>query len=116
MPYRTGHGREPEPLEELLDCLAYVRAVQAGEEETALAAFDVVRSRLAGRRDAMVAPLTLASLILAEAVKQGCDTGALLDAVRSQARAAASPGARHGAAAGSGLAGTAATGGGEEEG
>ena len=45
--------------EELLDCLAYVRAVQAGEDETALAAFDVIRSRLAGRRDAMVAPLTV---------------------------------------------------------
>lgn len=35
MPSRTARGREPEPLEEILDCLAYVHAVHAGVEDAA---------------------------------------------------------------------------------
>jgi hypothetical protein len=105
MLYRTGHGREPEPREELLDCLAYVQAVHAGQDETALAAFDVVRGRLAGRRDAMVAPLILASLILDEAAKQGCDADSVLAAVRGQAYTLGSPGAGSGARAAGDLSG-----------
>src|SRR6266852_506519 len=27
------HGREPEPLDEILDCLAYAEAVHAGDDE-----------------------------------------------------------------------------------
>jgi hypothetical protein len=89
MPNRTAHGREPEPVDELLDCLAYAVAIHAGEDEAALATLDVIRERLAGRADALVAPLTLACLILDEAGKQGCDVSKVLAAVRARAVAEA---------------------------
>jgi hypothetical protein len=85
------HGREPEPLDEILDCLAYVQAVQDGNEENALAAFDILHLRLAGRADAMVAPLKLASLIAAEAAKRGCAVDAVLAGVRDQVLAGRGP-------------------------
>jgi hypothetical protein len=85
---RGAHGREPEPLDEILDCLAYVRAVQAGDEQSEEAAFDVLHLRLAGRADAMTPPLRLASLIVAEAATQGCDVNAVLAGVRDQVLAA----------------------------
>jgi hypothetical protein len=72
----------------MLDCLAYVQAVHDGNEESALAAFDTVSLRLAGRADAMVPPLQLASLILDEAQKRDCDVRAVLAGVREQALAA----------------------------
>lgn len=84
---RSVHGREPEPLEEVLDCLAYTQAVHDGDDEGALAALDVLRLRLAGRSDAMAAPLKLAGLILAEAERQGCDATAVLAGVRARALA-----------------------------
>jgi hypothetical protein len=84
MPSGKGHGREPEPTEEILDCLAYVAAVHAGDDGAALAASAVLHGRLAGRADAMVAPLKLACLILDEAGKQGCDVTTVLAAVRTQ--------------------------------
>ena len=87
MTSRSVHGREPEPLDEILDCLAYTKAVHAGDDEGAVAAFDVLHLRLAGRADAMVAPLKLACLILEEAEKQGCDVTAVLAGVRAQALA-----------------------------
>jgi len=87
MPYRTGRGREPEPTEELLDCLAYVQAERSGDDESAQAAFQVVHVRLAGRSDAMNAPLRLASMILDEAEKQGAHASSVLAAVRAQALA-----------------------------
>jgi hypothetical protein len=87
MPGSTVHGREPEPLDEILDCLAYVRAVRAGNEEGAESAFDVLHLRLAGRSDAMVAPLQLACRIVAEAEKRGLDMTAVLAGVRDQALA-----------------------------
>ena len=52
MTSRSVHGREPEPLDEILDCLAYTKAVHAGDDEGAVAAFDVLHLRLAGRADA----------------------------------------------------------------
>ncbi len=76
MPGGSVHGREPEPLEEVLDCLAYVRAVRAGNDDSALAALDVLHLRLAGRHDAIVAPLKLACLIVDEADQRGCDAAA----------------------------------------
>ncbi len=85
MPHRTGHGREPEPAEELLDCLAYVQAVHAGDTESAQVAFDVLHGRLAGRDDAMVPPLTLARMILDAAEQQGTDVNTVLASVRTQA-------------------------------
>jgi hypothetical protein len=84
MPGRTGHGREPEPLDDILDCLAYVYAVHGGDQGGAAAAFDVVHLRLAGRSDAMVAPLKLACLIAEEAQDQGCDVAAILAGVRDR--------------------------------
>lgn len=80
----TVHGREPEPAEELLSCLGYLEAVRAGDDDMVMAAFDVVHGRLAGRGDAMVAPLKLAGLILEEAERQGCDVRTVLAAVRAQ--------------------------------
>jgi hypothetical protein len=82
---RTGHGREPEPLDDILDCLAYVQAVHAGDQDGAAAAFDIVHLRLAGRSDAMVAPLNLACLIAEEAHQRGCDVTAILAGVRDRA-------------------------------
>ena len=61
--WRNGHGREPEPLDDFPDCLAYVRAVHTGDQDGAAAAFDIVHLCLAGPPDAMVAPLNLACLI-----------------------------------------------------
>jgi hypothetical protein len=87
------HGREPEPLDEILDCLAYAEAVHAGDDEAARATHDILHFRLTGRADAMMPPLKLASLILAEAETQGCDPEALLSAVR--ARLLARPGPSH---------------------
>lgn len=87
MPGRSAHGREPEPLEEIMDCLAYIQAVHAGNDESAQAAFDILRQRLEGRADAMVPPLKLASLIVDEAGKRGCDINAVLASVRDQALA-----------------------------
>jgi len=87
MPNGTAHGREPEPAEEVLDCLAYVQAVRAGDDDMVMAAFDVVHGRLAGRADAMVAPLKLATLILDEAERQGCEVSTLLAVVRARALA-----------------------------
>jgi hypothetical protein len=87
MPGKSTHGREPEPLEEILDCLAYVRAFHARNEDGARAAFDILRLRLAGRSDAMVAPLRLASLLVDEAEERGCDADALLAGVRNRALA-----------------------------
>jgi hypothetical protein len=84
MPGRSTHGREPEPLDEILDCLAYVRADYAGDEQSAEAAFDVLHLRLAGRADAMVPPLKLACLIVAEAARKGGDVDAVLASVRDQ--------------------------------
>jgi hypothetical protein len=71
-------------VDELLDCLAYAVAINAGDEEAALATLDVIRERLAGRADAMLAPLTLACLIVDEAARQGCDVGRVLAAVRAR--------------------------------
>ena len=85
MPGRSAHGREPEPLDEILDCLAYVRAIHAGNDEGAQAALDVLHLRMAGRSDAMVAPLQLASRIVTEADRRGCDIAAVLAGVRDQA-------------------------------
>ena len=87
MPGRSTHGREPEPLDEILDCLAYVRAFHAGNEDNARAAFDTLRMRLAGRSDAMVAPLKLACLLVDEAEERGCDADALLTGARDRALA-----------------------------
>jgi len=84
---RSIHGREPEPFDEILDCLAYTQAVHTGDDEGALTALDILRLRLAGRADAMTAPLKLAGLILEEAERQGCDVTAVLAAVRDQALA-----------------------------
>ena len=78
------HGREPEPLDEILDCLAYAEAVHAGDDEGARATHDILHFRLAGRADAMMAPLRLACLILDEAERQGCDINAMLAGVRDQ--------------------------------
>jgi catechol 2,3-dioxygenase-like lactoylglutathione lyase family enzyme len=77
------HGREPEPFDEILDCLAYAEAVHAGDDEAARATHDVLHFRLAGRADAMMAPLRLACLILDEAGRQGCDVDAVLASVRA---------------------------------
>lgn len=88
------HGREPEPAEEILSCLGYLEAVRAGDDDMVMAAFDVVHGRLAGRGDAMVPPLKLAGLILAEAERQGCDASALLAAVRAQVLAERKGGGR----------------------
>jgi hypothetical protein len=85
MPGGNVHGREPEPSDDILDCLAYVRAVQAGDEESAQAALDVLHLRMAGRADAMVAPLRLACLIVDEAGRLGCDVRAVLASVRDRA-------------------------------
>ncbi len=87
MPGGSVHGREPEPLEEILDCLAYIRAVRTGNEDSVLASLDVLHLRLAGRHDAIVAPLKLASLIVDEAEQRGCDASALLAGVRERALA-----------------------------
>jgi hypothetical protein len=87
MPGKSTHGREPEPLDEILDCLAYVRAFHAGNEDSARAAFDILRLRLAGRTDAMVAPLKLACLLVDEAEARGCSAEALLDGARDRALA-----------------------------
>ena len=87
MPDRAGHGREPEPTEELLDCLACVDALRAGDEEMSLAAFDMLRMRLAHRADAITVPIRLATMLLDEAEKQGCDVNSVLAAVRAQALA-----------------------------
>lgn len=84
MPGRSVHGREPEPLDDILDCLAYVQAVHAGNEEGAAAASDIIHLRLAGRSDAMVAPLRLACLIVDEATARGCDVAAMLAGVRDR--------------------------------
>jgi hypothetical protein len=84
MPGGSLHGREPEPLDDILDCLAYVEAVHAGDEEGTRATSDVLHFRLAGRADAMVAPLNLACLLADEAERQGCDVDALLAGVRAQ--------------------------------
>ena len=84
MPGGSVHGREPEPLDEILDCLAYAQAVHAGDDESALAAYDVLHFRLAGRADAMVAPLKLACLILDETERQGCDVDTVLAGVRAR--------------------------------
>jgi hypothetical protein len=84
MPGKNTHGREPEPLDEVLDCLAYVQAVHAGNDEGAAAAFDILHLRLAGRTDAMVPPLRLACLIVDEAEKRGSDVSAVLAGVRDQ--------------------------------
>ena len=62
MPGGMVHG--PGPLDEIRDCLAYAQAVHQGDDESALAASDVLHLRLAGRADAMVAPPRLARLIL----------------------------------------------------
>lgn len=78
------HGREPEPLDEILDCLVYAEAVHAGDEEGARATHDILHFRLAGRSDAMMAPLRLVSLILEEAGRRGCDVDAVLAGVRAQ--------------------------------
>src|SRR5258708_24714537 len=86
MPGRGRHGREPEPVEEILDCLAYVQAVHAGNEDGAAAALDMLRFRLAGRSDAMVAPLQLARLIVGEAAERGCDVAAVLAGGRGPGR------------------------------
>lgn len=91
MPGGTVHGREPEPLDEILDCLAYAQAVHDGDEESAQAAADVLHLRLAGRADAMVAPLRLACLIVDQAGRQGCDTDAVLAGVRAQILAERGP-------------------------
>jgi hypothetical protein len=77
------HGREPEPFDEILDCLVYAEAVHAGDDEAARATHDVLHFRLAGRADAMMAPLRLACLILDEAGRQGCDVDAVLAGVRA---------------------------------
>ncbi len=82
MPGKSGHGREPEPLDEILDCLAYVQAVHGGNDESANAALDVLHMRLAGRTDALVPPLRLACLIVDEAARRGCDVDAVLASVR----------------------------------
>jgi hypothetical protein len=84
MPGRSAHGREPEPFDEILDCLAYVRAVHAENDQGAEAAFDVLHLRLAGRADAMVPPLKLACLIVAEAARLGGDIDTVLAGVRNQ--------------------------------
>jgi len=76
MPGGMVHG--PGPLDEILDCLAYAQAVHQGDDESALAASDVLHLRLAGRADAMVAPPGLARLILDEAERQGRDIDAVL--------------------------------------
>ncbi len=78
----TAVAREPEPLDEILDCLAYVQAVHVGDGESANAALDVLQLRLAGRADALVPPLRLACLIVGEAAQRGCDVGAVLAGVR----------------------------------
>jgi hypothetical protein len=87
MPGGSVHGREPEPFDDILDCLAYVQAVHAGDDESAQAALDMLHLRMAGRADAMVAPLRLACLIVDEAGRRGCDVSAVLASVRDQARA-----------------------------
>jgi hypothetical protein len=84
MPGGTVHGREPEPLDEIPDCLAHAQAVHEGDDESARAASDVLHLRLAGRADAMVAPLRLACLILDEAERQGCEIDAVLAGARAQ--------------------------------
>jgi hypothetical protein len=71
VPSRSAHGREPEPLDEILDGLADIQAVYSGNDESAQAAFGILRQRLEGRADAMVPPLKLASLIVDEAGKRG---------------------------------------------
>jgi len=48
MPGGSVHGREPEPLDEILDCLAYAQAVHAGDDESSLATYDVLHFRFAG--------------------------------------------------------------------
>ena len=87
MARKSAHGREPEPLDEILECLAYVQAVRQGDDEAAMSTFDSLHLRLAGRPDAMVPPLKLASLIVAEAERQQLDIEAVLTAVREQALA-----------------------------
>ena len=77
-PGGTVHGRKPEPLDEILDCLAYAQTVHEGDDESARAASDVLHLRLAARADAMVAPPRLARLILDEAERQGRDIDAVL--------------------------------------
>ena len=84
MPGGSVHGRELEPLDEILDCLAYAQAVHAGDDESALAAYDVFHFRFAGRADAMVAPLKLACLILDEAERQAGDIDTVLAGVRAR--------------------------------
>ena len=84
MPGGTVHGREPEPLDEILDCLAYAEAVHTGDDEGARATHDILHFRLAGRADAMAAPLRLACLILDAAGRQGCNVDAVLAEVRAQ--------------------------------
>ena len=83
MPGGSVHGREPEPLDEILDCLAYAQAVHEGDDESSLAAYDVLHFRFAGRADAMVAPLKLVCLILDEAGRQSCDVDTLLEGIRT---------------------------------
>jgi hypothetical protein len=92
MPGRSRHGREPEPVDEILDCLAYVQAAFTRDADGATAAWDVLRLRLAGRSDAMVAPLQLARLIVDEAEQRGCDVAAVLAGVRHRALAGATIG------------------------
>jgi hypothetical protein len=82
MPGKSAHGREPEPLDEILDCLAYVQAIRLGNDESANAALDVLHLRLAGRADALVPPLRLACMIVGEAARRGCDIDAVLAGVR----------------------------------
>jgi hypothetical protein len=93
-PGGTVHGRKPEPLDEILDCLAYAQAVHQGDDESALAASDVLHLRLAGRADAMVAPPRLARLILDEAERQGRDIDAVLAGAPPARSEAAVSGAR----------------------
>jgi len=81
MPGGSAHGREPEPLEEILDCLAYVRAVEGGDEDgPRLRSMSCIC--LAGRSDAMVAPLRLACPIANDAGQLGCDAAVVLAGVR----------------------------------
>jgi hypothetical protein len=79
MPGGSVHGREPELLDEILDCLGYAQAVHAGDDESSLAAYDVLHFRFAGRADAMVAPLKLVCLIWTR--PESCDVDTLLEGV-----------------------------------
>ena len=84
MPDRVMHGREPEPIDELLDCLACVEALRAQDEEMTLAAFDMLRMRLAHRADAIAVPLRLAAMLLDAAERQGCEVSSVLASVRAE--------------------------------